>query len=497
MAKLDEIAVLNDGNGYYANLERMIISAILFDPSIFEGIVDALESKDFAYPANRHIFDICVNLYKQGNPIDEEIVKNRLNQKIVSENEYVAILAANPIGNLEAYIKELKNISLKRELHALANVLREQSLRGELDSDTILESVEKKIYEISTQTTQKDFRKMSDILESTANMILELKKNGNQIVTGVPTGFTDLDKVTTGFNKGDLVIIGARPSMGKTTLALNMIQNALNHNIGVAMFSLEMPAEQLMLRMLSSLTSISLQQLKIGMLDENEIGKLTNSINYMREKEFFVDDEGALGITQLRSKLRRLKSKNPNIRLAVIDYLQLMKGSGKDRHLEVSEISRGLKVLARELEIPIIALSQLNRSLESRDDKKPILSDLRESGSIEQDADIILFLYRHEVYAKRELEQKITKETEAGKDTLALKAKLRDMLQSESSDALVIVAKNRNGETKDVPLQFSKKVTRFENKASREDMAEEKSYQATKNYDEKNLGESIEMPSRF
>ncbi|WP_104696952.1 MULTISPECIES: replicative DNA helicase [unclassified Helicobacter] len=455
---------------YYASLERTILASIIFDPSNFDDILDQLQPKDFSYPSHQNIFEVCMQLHQQDNPLDEEFIKNKMDKKLVSEEEFLYILGTNPIANIEAYIKELKNASLKRELHHLANVLREQSLSTEYSSSEILEIVEKKIYEISTQSVQSEFRHSKDIIYSTVERMKELKALGNQEVTGVSTGFDELNKVTTGFNKGDLIIIGARPGMGKTTLALNIVQNVLNHNRGVAFFSLEMPAEQLMLRMLSALTSIPLSDLKIGKLDDGQWGELSRATNLMIEKDFYVDDGSSLNISQLRSKLRKLKSKNPNIDIAFVDYLQLMHGGSKERHIEVGEISRGLKVLARELQIPIVALSQLNRSVETRDDKKPLLSDLRESGSIEQDADIILFVYREDVYREREKKQKIAKLEVDGKkeEARALKKEMADEFTKNNGiyPVELIVAKNRNGETKDVRIQFNKRFTRFENKAS-------------------------------
>ena len=469
---------------YLANLERTIVASIIFDPSGFDEILDQLEVGDFFYPSYREIFQVCKTLHLQGNPLDEEFIRNKMDSRVVSEEEFVYILATNPIANIEAYIKELKNASLKRELHKLANTLREQSLSAELNSLDILEVIEKQIYEISTKSATTDFRDSRAILDSVLSRLQEVKEAGNQEVTGSATGFIELDRATTGFNKGDLVIIGARPSMGKTTLFLNMVTDMLKHAKGVAVFSLEMPAEQLMLRMLSALSSVPLQKLKIGDLDERELEELSSSVNFFEGRDFYVDDGSALNITQLRSKLRKLKSRNPHIDVAVIDYLQLMNGSGsKDRHLEVSEISRGLKMLARELEIPIIALSQLNRSLESRDDKRPILSDLRESGSIEQDADIILFLYRDDVYNERENRNKIAKLEKEGKSKEANEARkqlLNDYKKAQGIyPAEIIIAKNRNGETKEVRIQFNKAFTRFENIASGE---QTQSYVPTKDY---------------
>jgi replicative DNA helicase len=286
-----------------------------------------------------------------------------------------------------------------------------------------------------------------------------MKARGDSILVGVDTGYAELNKMTTGFGKGDLVIIAARPAMGKTSFALNMVQNLLDKGKGVAFFSLEMPAEQLMLRLLSVQTSIQLQRLRVGDMNPQEYKQLNDAVDKMRHSKLFVDDHGSINIHQLRSKLRKLKSRHPEIEVAVIDYLQIMNGTGgKDRHLEVSEISRGLKMLARELGIPIVALSQLNRGLESRSDKRPMLSDIRESGSIEQDADIILFVYRNDVYLYKEEKEREKEAISAGKEFIS------KYVEKEEEEAEIIIGKQRNGPTGHVKLMFQKKFTRFVDK---------------------------------
>ncbi len=475
-------------NTFQANIERTILSAILFNPNIFDEVKEEVSPQDFFYPAHRHIYQICLHLHAQGNPLDVEFIRNKINPKIIQEDEIILILAQNPIANIQSYIQSLKESSLRRELKDLAMSLAQESENEQITSSEILDNIEKKLFFVSTKNAQSDFRRADEIVDSMLTRIKELKVSGNQSITGIGSGFPQLDKITTGFNKGDLIIIGARPSMGKTTLFLNMAQTMLNHNNGVAVFSLEMPSEQLMLRMLSSVSSIPLQKLKIGNLSDEEFSSVSEWAEVLAAKEFFIDDGSNLTISQLRSKLRKLKSRHPNIQIAMIDYLQLMRGGNKERHIEISEISRGLKILARELQIPIIALSQLNRSLESRDDKKPILSDLRESGSIEQDADIILFLYREDVYRLRELKADLAKaEKEEKKDKIAKlneainKCKIQNIEKAE-----IIVAKNRNGETRDINIQFNKKIVRFENPAD----GQESVYTPTKALDD---GISVSM----
>jgi replicative DNA helicase len=286
--------------------------------------------------------------------------------------------------------------------------------------------------------------------------IKEMKARGNNVLVGVDTGFHELNKMTTGFGKGDLVIIAARPAMGKTSFILNTVNSLIMQGKGVAFFSLEMPAEQLMLRLLSIQTSIPLQKLRVGDMDDNQWSSLNGAIDRMNSAKLYVDDQGSININQLRSKLRKLKNQHPEIEIAVIDYLQIMMGVGtQDRHLQVSEISRGLKMLARELNMPVVALSQLNRGLESRNDKRPMLSDIRESGSIEQDADIILFVYRDDVYLYKEEKEREKAAKADGKEFTPT------YVEREEEEAEIIIGKQRNGPTGHVKLVFQKKLTRF------------------------------------
>jgi replicative DNA helicase len=287
-----------------------------------------------------------------------------------------------------------------------------------------------------------------------------MKKMGNKHLIGETTGFEALDRRTTGFNAGDLIIIAARPAMGKTALVLNMALKNVEQGKGVIFFSLEMPAEQLMLRMLSAKTSIPLQNLRKGDMDDQQWSNLSGAFDDLNTKKLFVDDGGSVNINQLRARVRKLaQNESNNIKLVIIDYLQLMQGTGnKDRHQEVSDISRGLKMLAREMKIPIIALSQLNRGLENRPDKRPMLSDLRESGAIEQDADIIMFVYRDDVYKERDEARKEKEAKDKGED---YKSKF---INKPVEEAEVIIGKQRNGPIGTVKLDFQKALTRFVDK---------------------------------
>jgi replicative DNA helicase len=309
-----------------------------------------------------------------------------------------------------------------------------------------------------SQENNKGYLTSKEVISKTLSYLEILKERGNQILTGVTTGFHLLNKQTTGFNKGDLIIIAARPAMGKTAIALNMILENLEVNNGVIFFSLEMPAEQLMLRLLSAKTSIPLSQLRIGDIDDNQWERVSDAMNELESKTFITDDNTNTTIGGIKTKARRLKMQYPDIKLIVIDYLQLIQSSqNRDRHLEVSEISRGLKTLARELETPIIALSQLNRELEKRVNKRPMISDLRESGSIEQDADIIMFVHREDVYKHLEENRKNQKAAQMGK----VVEQIIPIENINEVEAELIIGKQRNGPIGTIKMTFIKNLTKF------------------------------------
>ena len=442
---------------YNLAFERSILSSIIFEPSQFDDFEMILKSEDFYLSAHQDIYKAITSLVQADKPIDEEFLKKELSrEKKFDEKIMLEILTANPISNTHAYVLEVKDKALKRHLLTLTTEIKRVTVEEELPSDEVIDIVEKKLYEITQDNQTADFLDAPTITDATLAYIEEMKSRGDSVLVGVDTGFAELNRMTTGFGKGDLVILAARPAMGKTSFALNMVQNLLNHGKGVAFFSLEMPAEQLMLRLLSIKTSIYLTKLRLGDLDDRDQKRLNDATAQMRTSKLFVDDQGSVNINQLRSRLRKLKSKHPEIEMCVIDYLQIMSGTGgKDRHLEVSEISRGLKMLARELEMPIVALSQLNRGLEARNDKRPMLSDIRESGSIEQDADIILFVYRDDVYLYKEEKEREKAAIAEGKDFVS------SYVEKEEEDAEIIIGKQRNGPTGHVKLVFQKKLTRF------------------------------------
>ena len=447
---------------YNLNIERAILSTIIFEPSVFEDVAAILKPSDFYLPDHKAIFEVMIELEREEKPIDEEFIKKELEkQKKFREDTFLDILSTAPLSNLSAYVDEIKEKSIKRELIKLTTQIKDVAIEQDLPSDDVLDIVQKKLYEISVDATTKEFREAPQMVEATIKHILELKEKDNSGIIGLDTGFRELNFLTSGFTPGQLIIVAARPAMGKTAFTLNLAQKVLDDDKGVAIFSLEMPAEELVLRMLSAKTSTPLQNLKVGNLTDEQWTNLTKATDELSKKKFFVDDDGLININQVRSKLRKLKSQHPEISLAIIDYLQLMSGTGdKDRHLEVSEISRGLKLLARELNIPIIALSQLNRGLESRNDKRPMLSDLRESGAIEQDADIILFVYRDDVYRIREEKEKEKKARAEGKEYKS------DFFEKPEEEAEIIVGKNRNGPTGIANLIFQKAYTRFVDKGN-------------------------------
>jgi len=442
---------------YNLAFERSVLSSIVFDPSQFDDFDAVLTPEDFYLSAHQEIYRAMMSLSHRDLPIDEEFIRKELTAKSkFDERVMVEILTANPIANTKAYVQEIKDKAIKRHLLTLTTEIKRVTLEEELSGTDVVDLVEKKLYEITQSSQATDFKDAPSIADETLAYIEEMKARGDSVLVGVDTGYAELNKMTTGYGKGDLVIIAARPAMGKTSFALNMVQNLLDKGSGVAFFSLEMPAEQLMLRLLSVQTSIQLQRLRVGDMNPQEYKQLNDAVDKMRRSKLFVDDHGSINIHQLRSKLRKLKSRHPEIEVAVIDYLQIMNGTGgKDRHLEVSEISRGLKMLARELGIPIIALSQLNRGLESRADKRPMLSDIRESGSIEQDADIILFVYRNDVYLYKEEKEREKEAISAGKEFIS------KYVEKEEEEAEIIIGKQRNGPTGHVKLMFQKKFTRF------------------------------------
>ena len=447
-------------NLYNLDIERGVLSAILFGGD-YEKVAAILKPKDFYLPFHQDVFEVMEILYKKEYPIDEAFIKEELEKKgKFDERAMLEIITTAPVEMIESYAKEIKDKALKRELLHFSNIVK-QEVYEKVDERAIeiVEDIQSELFKIATESEDGDFKDMQLVAPLTMEYIKEqMKKDG--LLTGLDTGFIDLNRKTSGFNEGDLIIIAARPAMGKTSFVLNIAANVLKNNKGVAIFSLEMPAEQLMLRMISAHSSIPLQDVRTGNLNDEQISLLSETIDYFSTRKLFIDDNSIQNIHSVRAKLRKLKTLHPELSLVIIDYLQLMVGDSKERHIAVAEISRGLKMLARELKIPIIALSQLNRGLESRPDKRPMMSDLRESGAIEQDADIIMFVYRDDVYKIREAKQKIKEAQNEGKQADIV------IEEKDIEDAEIIIGKQRNGPTGVVHLQFNKKFTRFEDKVA-------------------------------
>ncbi|MBU0903986.1 MAG: replicative DNA helicase [Planococcaceae bacterium] len=424
--------------------EQSVIGAIFLEPQALITAAEILQFEDFYRVAHQKIFQTMNRLSDQGKPIDVVTVTEELASKKELEDvgglSYLTEIAnAVPTAaNIGHYARIVEEKALLRRLIRVATNIVEDGFTREDEVEALLSEAEKKMMEVSSRKNAGDFRHIKDVLVQTYDNI-ELLHSRKGDITGVPTGFRDLDKITAGFQRNDLIIVAARPSVGKTAFALNVAQNvATKTEENVAIFSLEMGAEQLVMRMLCAEGNIDAQVLRTGALTVEDWRKLTMAMGSLSNAGIFIDDTPGIRINEIRSKCRRLKQEY-GLGMILIDYLQLIAGSGngkENRQQEVSEISRSLKALARELKVPVIALSQLSRGVEQRQDKRPMMSDLRESGSIEQDADIVSFLYREDYYDK---------ETEN-----------QNMIE-------IIIAKQRNGPTGTVTLAFVKEFNKFVN----------------------------------
>jgi replicative DNA helicase len=439
------------------NIEKSILNYILFNQDLIDDIISELDPKYFYLSDHQKVFKSMAKLNNEEIPVDEEFIKKDLSaDENFREDTLIEILSSTSSANINHYIKEIKDLYFRREVISLSHNIKQMASDSEHTMESIEDKMQSDLFSIVSNKSEKDFKDANDISSATIDYLAMLKKKGNKFLTGTDTGFFGLNKMTTGFQEGDLVIIGARPSMGKTAFALSMMLKNLENGIGVAMFSLEMPAEHLMMRLLSMKTSINLQDLRVGNLDDDQLSKVSYALNEFKSRDLFVYDEGNLNINDLKSKAKKIKIKHPNIGMIIIDYLQLMGGSsGKDRHLEVSEISRGLKLLARSLKVPIVALSQLNRNVDARPNRRPIMSDIRESGSIEQDADIIIFIYRDDVYKEIDERKKEKDAKDKGKE-YENKYKYKSEEEAE-----ILIAKQRNGPIGMTKLTFIKKSANF------------------------------------
>jgi replicative DNA helicase len=422
--------------------EQAVLGAILIEADALATVSELLHIDDFYRKTHQMIYEAILKTANSGEPVDLITVTAALQDAgQIDEVGGVAYLAhlANAVptaANVEYYAKLVREKSVLRRLINTATKIAATGYEGGVDVEEILGEAEKRILEISQQgSLGKGFTPIKDVLLNTFERIEYLYNNKGQ-VTGIPSGYPDLDRMTNGFNRSDLIIIAARPAVGKTAFALNIAQNiAVRAGETVAIFSLEMGAEQLVQRMLCAEANIDAGKLRTGFLDEEDWPKLTMAVGTLSEAPIFIDDTPGITVQDIRSKCRRLKAEH-GLGLILIDYLQLIQGRGKsdNRQQEVSEISRTLKLIARELNVPVIALSQLSRSVEQRQDKRPMMSDLRESGSIEQDADIVSFLYRDDYYNPESERKNIVE---------------------------VIIAKQRSGPTGTVELVFLKNFNKF------------------------------------
>lgn len=418
--------------------EQSVIGSMILDKNSIAQASEVLRSDDFYRENHKVLYSSIMELFQKDIPVDMITLIEHLRSTEKLEGAggitYITQLCDSvpSTANLHSYIEIVKNKAILRRLIKSSNEIIEESYSQQDNVPKVLDSAEKKIFDISQNRVSNDFEKLSSVLERGFTEIEKLFNNKGE-VTGVPSGFPELDEKTSGFQKGDMVLIAARPSMGKTTFALNLAEYAaLRASKSIVVFSLEMSKEQLAYKLLCSEANVDMLKLRTGALEDNDWDNIAKASGPLAESKIFIDDTAGISVMEMRSKCRRIKIEH-GIDMIIVDYLQLMSGSGESRQQEVSEISRSIKALAKEMQCPVIALSQLSRAPEQRTDHRPMLSDLRESGSIEQDADLVMFLYRDEYY---------NAETE------------------DKNVAECIIAKQRNGPTGTVKLawlgQFSK-----------------------------------------
>ncbi|MDM8206027.1 replicative DNA helicase [Ligilactobacillus salivarius] len=437
--------------------EQAVLGAIFLNTDALADAMEYVEADDFYRRAHQILFQAMVDLNNDGEAIDVLTVQNYLttNNQLddVGGVAYIAELAISvpTAANAGYYAKIVEEKSMLRRLISTATNIITQANNGDDDVPSLLDSAERQIMDVSERRNRSGFREIKDVLNETLSDIDRLSQQSEDI-TGLPTGYREFDKMTAGLQPDNLIILAARPAVGKTAFALNIAQNvATSTDTSVAIFSLEMSAESLVNRMLCAEGSINANHLRTGQLDEGEWQNLIVAMGALSNTSIFIDDTPGIKMAEIRAKCRRLAKEKGNLGLVVIDYLQLIEGSNKEsRQQEVSEISRQLKKLAKELSVPILALSQLSRGVEQRQDKRPVLSDIRESGSIEQDADIVAFLYRDDYYERGE-----SKSEEDGDD--------QDSLNQDVGEVELIIEKNRAGARGTVKLLFIKSYNKFSN----------------------------------
>jgi replicative DNA helicase len=429
--------------------EQSVIGGLMLDNHCWDVVAELVSEEDFYRKDHRLIYGAIANLAKQDEPFDvvtiSEVLEKTADLDTVGGLAYLGTLAKDTpsAANIKSYADIVRQRSVRRQLIHIGNEIADSGFDtagGEISE--LLDDAETKVFRIAEQGAKgkNGFEPIKDILATAVTRITELHETGDAI-TGVSTGFKDLDEMTSGLQPADLIIVAGRPSMGKTSFAMNLAENVgIQSGLPVAVFSMEMPSDSLAMRMMSSLGRIDSHKVRTGQLEEDEWPRMQSSINLLAEAKLFIDDTAALSPVEVRARSRRLMKEHGQLGLIVLDYLQLMQSpsSSESRVAEISDISRSLKALAKELNVPVIALSQLNRNLEQRPNKRPVMSDLRESGSIEQDADVIVFIYRDEVYNEDSPEKGI---------------------------AEIIIGKQRNGPIGTCRLTFLGQYTRFENYA--------------------------------
>jgi replicative DNA helicase len=430
--------------------EKSVLGAILVHNDAFNHAAELIDSRDFFRDAHRRIFERMVALSERGDAIDFVTLKEELSRfgelEEVGGPAYIASLADGVprSANVEYYAKIVKEKSTLRSLIHSGNKIVARAYEAEDDPDEVLDEAERDIFAIAENRIRAGFVPLRELVQSSFTTIEKLQQHKG-MVTGVPTGFVDLDEMTSGLQPSDLILVAARPSMGKTSFVLNIAQHVgTSTDMTVGFFSLEMSKEQLFMRMLTSEARIDAHRFRTGYLNEKDYGRLSHALGTLAEARVFIDDTASIGVLEMRAKARRLKAEH-GLHLLIIDYIQLMTGRGRfeSRQTEIASISRSLKGLAKELSVPIVALSQLSRASETRADHRPQLSDLRESGALEQDADVVMFIYREEQYRDADGNTK----------------------QDVEGTAEIIIGKQRNGPVGTAKLAFIKEHTRFENLA--------------------------------
>jgi replicative DNA helicase len=429
--------------------EKCVLGAILINNEAFNHAAEVIDAGDFFRDAHRRIFEKMVGLYERNEPVDLVTLKDELTRSNeldeVGGPAYIAGLTDGVprSANVESYAKIVKEKATLRRLIQSATDVLARAYDAEEDADDLLDHAEKTIFEIADDSKREGFVPLSALVDKGYETLEKLQEHKG-LVTGVPTGFTDLDEMTSGFQSSDLIIVAARPSMGKTSLVLNIAMHC-GAEAGkiVGIFSLEMSRDQLFMRMLTSEARVDAHRFRGGFLGEQDYARLVDAFGRLHDAKIFIDDSPGIGILEMRAKARRLKLEH-GLDMLIVDYLQLMQGRGRfdNRQQELASISRSLKILAKELGVPIVALSQLSRAPEARGDHRPQLSDLRESGALEQDADVVLFIFREEMYQSPD-----------------------DRNPEAEGTAELIIGKQRNGPTGTVRVAFLKQFTRFENLA--------------------------------